>query len=576
MPRMIPEWIADDSPPGERAVFEALKNTAPPEWIVIHSVDLAPWGRFRRCEIDFVVVIPDTGVLCIEVKSHERIWLADDGTWEPRATIKKSPFRQAVEAKSILYQGLKKAPQIQCPIPPVGHIVVFSAAPCEFAPNLAIGAEELIDGPTFARLVEQGSVHKHLRELFRTAIQNDPTLSPLQQKLGPIRVESIVRALKPVTVRSQARLEDARSRKAELDKLLRIQQKPILKLAECNDRLLVEGGAGTGKTLVAMEVARRAAESGKRTALLCFNRAIGDWMANETGKDLGPRLVAGSIHRILASMAGIQIPPNADSEWWEIGFPESIQEAVTDPDFKESAMFDYLVLDEAQDVLARPVLSDAVFSCLRGGVSGGDYSLFGDFKAQVLNGRDRLAEAMERFRQSGNPARWTLEENCRNLRNVGEMAELFSGQSPIYPGGYMRGSGSAASLFWQTYETPQEQATQLAAIIEELRQEKVPLEDVAILSFVRDDQCSASMLPAHVACRVCRLGDTPQGRIVYSSIHAFKGLERRIVIVTDAAVQAHDSVRDLFYTALSRSTDRVRILVSADSKAEILALVGEN
>ena len=55
----------------------------------------------------------------------------------------------------------------------------------------------------------------------------------------------------------------------------------MLDLLGGNRRCLFEGAAGTGKTLLALEFARRCAQSGDRVLLICFNRLLGDWFANE-------------------------------------------------------------------------------------------------------------------------------------------------------------------------------------------------------------------------------------------------------------------------------------------------------
>ena len=74
MSRMYPRVVPAKAPPGERTVFEQLKNAAgTQDWIVLHSLELAIHERQLMGELDFVVVIPRMGVLCVEVKSHEHI-----------------------------------------------------------------------------------------------------------------------------------------------------------------------------------------------------------------------------------------------------------------------------------------------------------------------------------------------------------------------------------------------------------------------------------------------------------------------------------------------------------------------
>ena len=72
MARLIPSFMDDTTPQGERDVFNML-SAGPDDWVALHSLDLAPWNRGLRTELDFLVLAPETGMLCIEVKSHENI-----------------------------------------------------------------------------------------------------------------------------------------------------------------------------------------------------------------------------------------------------------------------------------------------------------------------------------------------------------------------------------------------------------------------------------------------------------------------------------------------------------------------
>src|SRR5690349_3130655 len=102
MARMIPPVISPDCPsPGEVTLFHAFANDpSTAGWIVLHSLDVAEHRRRSAGEIDFVAIVPEKGVLCLEVKAHRRVrhvqglWhLGESAHPEPR-----SPFRQASEA----------------------------------------------------------------------------------------------------------------------------------------------------------------------------------------------------------------------------------------------------------------------------------------------------------------------------------------------------------------------------------------------------------------------------------------------------------------------------------------------
>src|SRR2546423_12101455 len=87
-----------------------------------------------------------------------------------------------------------------------------------------------------------------------------------------------------------------------------------------NPRVIFEGPAGTGKTLLAIESARRAAGDGKRTLLVCFNRLLGQWLRHET-ESLGGGVTAGTLHSHMLSLAGLQRAPRTDPDFWQHELP---------------------------------------------------------------------------------------------------------------------------------------------------------------------------------------------------------------------------------------------------------------
>ena len=96
---MIPPQIDPRSnpPPGEEKLFRELQDDPDTkDWIVLHSLDVAAHHRRVAGEVDFVVIIPGMGVLCLEVKSHDLIECRN-GEWLFGKHHKKghSPFRQA-------------------------------------------------------------------------------------------------------------------------------------------------------------------------------------------------------------------------------------------------------------------------------------------------------------------------------------------------------------------------------------------------------------------------------------------------------------------------------------------------
>lgn len=82
MARLMPAYCPESAPPGEQALYAALAAGADTHgWIVLHSLGIADHVRQVEGEADFVVIVPEKGVLVIEVKSHLDIEVLDDGRW---------------------------------------------------------------------------------------------------------------------------------------------------------------------------------------------------------------------------------------------------------------------------------------------------------------------------------------------------------------------------------------------------------------------------------------------------------------------------------------------------------------
>src|SRR5437879_1291692 len=100
MALMIPPSIASDASPGEREVFRRLEAApSSDDWIVLHSLDIARHRRQVVGELDFVIIIPALGVLCLEIKACARL-RRSGGTWyygsNPEPDY-RGPFKQAAE-----------------------------------------------------------------------------------------------------------------------------------------------------------------------------------------------------------------------------------------------------------------------------------------------------------------------------------------------------------------------------------------------------------------------------------------------------------------------------------------------
>ena len=294
MAKMIPPYCDDDAPPSEKRVFRRLREDPDTtEWTVLHSLGLARRQRSPFGEIDFVAIIPREGIVCLEVKGgrvscRDGVWRTVDGGGHAHE-LRKSPFRQVQQAMFALRDCIRThfrphSPESQCPI---GCAVVL--------PDV----QELPPTPEFERsdviyAQDLQPISASIRRLIRHRLRDhQPSRNPCNPE--PEQVQTIRNFLRPEFYRVAAM--SVRIARAE-ETLLRLTEEQYDRLDELenNPRCLFEGAAGTGKTLLAVEFARRRARAGDRVLLVCFNRLLGAWL-RERLQDSS--VTAGTWHDVL-------------------------------------------------------------------------------------------------------------------------------------------------------------------------------------------------------------------------------------------------------------------------------------
>jgi hypothetical protein len=495
--------------------------------------------------------------LCVEVKSHDQIRFADD-RWYP-SSITRSPFKQIRDGLGAFHRAIKQLAPYTTKIPQAG-LCVFPFARFDVRNVVSVLPDELIDGQEFDRLSKPEDFCAELERRMRTLSEKEGRW--LEETIPAQRVENLVSLCLPIQQRRPDAGEELRERQRKREEALRAQQRPLVRMAELNDRLFVSGGAGTGKTLIAFEIARRRAEAGERVALVTFNRLVGSWLRGRAEHEVArPTLIADSVHRLLLQMMAIDVPERPDDTFWD-AVPEKILERLTDPEFQSDAMFDYLVVDEAQDILARPELWTCLTALVRGGSAKGRFALFGDVDHQVLTGRTNVTTATSGLRESGGLAVWELTENCRNPSDIGRSALLLSRLPADLYTSYARGGGNSTGVSLAVADSEQERIQTVLGKLAEVRAAGFKSHDIVFLSFSAPEHSLARALIKRGET-IYPAGDADHG-MSYSSVHAFKGMEKRVVFITDIDLSKGDQARDLLYTALTRATERVCLLAGSD------------
>jgi hypothetical protein len=566
---MVPARILDLAMDGQRPVggevtiFEALRNEPGTEdWVVLHSVNIPRHIRRHEGEADFVILAPGLGVLILEIKSHLKVARYKDGYWrmgnnEPE---QRGPFVQAADAMHSIKKAIFEADQELRQVP-------FMSAVC--FPNCTFGIRsvewedwQVVDRAALQRQSLRSHLVRVLRE-SRARYSRSTTCAWFRESEGlPTKeqCDRILRLIRPAFEQVQSPKDARRAKKAELVRMTE-EQYFVLDAWEENDRLLISGPAGTGKTLLAIEAARRAAADGERVLLLCFNRLLGDWLRSAMS-ELGDDVDVDTLPRLMMRIAGVDVGHDRPPDFWANALPElALSELLDENDGRYS--FDSIIIDEAQDLTSNPNL-DVIEALISMAPKSPKLLIFGDFERQAIFGTtgDPKSELRARF-----PGMFTypLHVNCRNTPIIGEWVGMLSSLEARYRGYRRSDDGSVPDL--QLYSTAEDQAVALVAALEDVRREGFEVGDITVLSPLRDGV--AKIVPEPWRSRLRPIADVRAGHAKYSTIHAFKGLESPVVAVTDIDQLGSDHWESLLYVAMTRATDRLIVLMQESNKDEL-------
>ena len=477
-------------------------------WFAMHSLNLPRHEYKRFGEIDFVICGPD-GLFVLEVKGggvscHDGIWETTNRYGETER-LRESPFKQAEGA---LHGLREKLPASLFNMFVVGYGVVIPDV--ERVPESAEWDRAVLaDGRGFRQFekwLKRFVRHWRAKDSRKTTA-NPEQLNALRQHLRP-DFEAVV----PLHVSAH----DVETRIARLTE----DQLNLLDVVEANSRVICSGGAGTGKTMLALELAKRWGASGMKTALACNS----PWLKRFLERNVVPGLtvsLADSIH-VTAKRVGIE-------------------------------KFDALIVDEGQDVLNMDALA-RLDDRLREGISEGRWCFFHDANNQSGLCGSYVPDAYD-YLESFGPARIPLKTNCRNslpiLKRIQLALHADMGNAGV-------GDGPAVR---EIHVSDAKGATE--ALEKELRSlvdgEGFGLGDIVVLSPFPFAQSWVSALPTDLRESVSVLDDaSPRNMsrhtIGFAQIGDFKGLESEVVVLVDMPRPGHSgTLRSLHYVGMSRA-----------------------
>jgi hypothetical protein len=565
MARMIPPTYASVTrSPGERDLFERLRDAEGTEaWTVLHSLDLSDHVERIAGEADFVVIVPELGVAVLEVKAHETIEY-EDGVWlmgRNRKPDERGPFKQAAEAMHSLRTFVRQHSPRSHSVPFIAGVVFpyVNFGPAPASPEWQ--SWQLIDAADLSARGIASCVIGLLRQGRQQLL--DKTSWFRDQPVPDVgHAQQLAEAMRPNFEVHESPRQRLKRLDAEVLRYTTLQAR-ALDLVWRNDRVIIDGPAGTGKTVLAVEIARRSALAGDRVLLLCFNQLLAGHLTAEVADQ--PGVTVRTIHAFMREVAKETGDPE-DPAYWRDVLPDRAVDALLGAG---EPPFDVVVIDEAQDMSFASYL-DVLDLSITQGLSGGRWWALGDFENQAIFRAHGEPSFDDLVRSRGAAAaELRLTENCRNTQSIGTFAESAGQLRLRYSRVLRETSGVDAEL---RYYPDGEGVTYLEEALADLKDEGLGGSQTVVLSARRDGLVS-QLDPAR---RVNRFEEAPvrtAGRIGTSTIQRFKGLECSAAVVTDIADVNSDRSRQLLYVASTRAKHRLIVLLHEREREAVLQIL---
>mgnify|MGYP000754750862 CR=1 FL=1 len=519
----------------EQQVWERLRDGLGPDCVLMANVRLTDEDKDH--EADLVVLMPEAGVLVLEVKGGA-VWHDEGGWWIRRGEVDERcwPVGQARDAKYAIRRYVESDPRWGGR----GHVAWSHGV---VTPHSEFGNDFAVpDLPRWA-------LHdKHEQEdLGERARTNGWGLAHDHPTPNHDDIELIREILSGRHHTSYDVNADAEARAAEVDRLTQ-EQMVILQVTRLLRRVEVRGGAGSGKTVLALQKAKDLSRGGggrqaERVALLCYSIGLAEYLKRETQtwkRQHRPAFVG--TYEELGRAWGIEMGTRDDSQFWEHRLPALMAEEAAK--LAPGHRFDSVVVDEAQDFADSwwaPVLG-----ALKDEEQGGVF-VFSD-------------ENQRLFARFGRPpvqlVPLVLDHNLRNTRQI---YETFG---PLAPSRMQARGGDGLAV--RFVPADRDDAIGVADDqVEVLLDEGWDPAKVALLTTGHRHPVQTEQFDRHGPIGYWRSFWDGED-VFYGHVLGSKGLERACVVLCVNEAGERDRARERLYVGMSRATDVLVVVGDPD------------
>lgn len=518
--------------------FEKL----PDDFTVIHS---APWITHPSKdgtvgEADFIIAHSQHGVLIAEVKGgvihteragNRTLW------WSGPHEI-HDPCQQADRSRWRLKDWLDNDRRTKR--------LSFALFPMVILPDCHVDADIRPDC-TKDIILDMTDVDALERSLLNVyAFWNERYKDNRNVRMGgQASVDALIELLVPESNLSPKIAMIFERERREIERLTE-QQFRVLRQLRKFHRAAIVGGAGTGKTMLAMEKAHQLAQAGMRVLFLCFNRPLAEWI--ETNVD-DEDIVITTFHGLTgmavnwAGLSGMRQGDFYDKAADYLLDAALIMQA---PDFEDKdRLFDAIIVDEAQDFedewwIPLPDL-------LKDKESGIFYVFFDD--------NQRIYTQISNVPMQEHP--FYLDENCRTTQAIHEKTLPYSEtDEDVYCFG-----PEGRPVEHIPAQGDDEAKDALRKVLHRLiHEENVDPAQIVVLTPTRKKSIWEDGERLGNLTLTWDMDTDMEGVVNVTTIYLYKGLESAVVILTELD-KAKEELRDqLIYVGLSRARNHAIVI----------------
>ena len=541
-PERLPESLLEDpSRGGERRVFNAL-NTLPNPYVVFYSSNWQKQNSYegvKEGEADFVIAHPDKGFIVLEVKGGAITFSSDQDQWysQDRTGVThqiKNPVKQARSSHYFLVDELAKIPGWPERKVNFWHAVCFPDCVKRQGQifSLDLPNEQLLDSQDLI------DIENAVDKLFRYCFGNNLSLNAPGEKAVQIAQTLLANSFELKTPLS-VDIERDDEKLVELTE----RQFQTLSLLGRRKRVAIAGCAGSGKTMLAVKKGQQFCELGLNVLFVCYNSALADYL--ET------RLYDATVTNFhkLCHQAAVQLGRNVNREpdqkkLFEEIYPQALMEFAD----KSGRIYDAIIVDEGQDFHENYWI--ALESLLK---LDGYLYIFYDDNQNIFHGSTNFGGLIQE-------EPFSLNQNCRNTKRIHEAVMKFHKD----PSGIISYAPDGLEPEWIAYFDQVGMLKTLQRTLHRLvNEEHVDAQDIVILTPKGESRTSLKTGLKLGNFVLTDRSTSQPSNVMTSTIHQFKGLEQKVVIVIELDPSIRFDLEMLMYVGCSRARTHLIVLHDA-------------